>query len=160
PDHVILEGYEDKFELLEQISRKKNVKLSRTVRGSTGGIRNSIRVIAKKKVGHWVSKNAVAEKRKKRGSVTENPSEIFERLGSGFVAYLAPQSYRTAIYDPHNDQVRRGEHLVWRVLESVRSKRALLCIDVSTRRDEGMDILNERMQDSGLTWISLETIMN
>jgi CDP-Glycerol:Poly(glycerophosphate) glycerophosphotransferase len=159
PERLVVRGYEDRFSLIKQVCERKKVDVSRQISASPKGVRYSLKQLVKGKLSSWGSNSITVTNQKKRASLSEG-SKIVESFNPHCVIYLAPQSYRTTIYDVENDQVRRGEHLVSKILEHVKASRQLLCIDVDPRRDGGTEILNERIHSNELTWISIDSLLS
>lgn len=156
PQTVEIRGLYENFDLIFQICKKKNVPLvipfSSKIRVLSTSLRNKVRKII-------VNTNTIArQKRSKRIDIAKKSNHKISDDYNDCVIYVASESYRRPIYDFKSGNVVRGEHLVHRVLEGVRKKTPLLCVDVDGTAKGEFTALKERLSDKHQYWIPLEIL--
>ena len=156
PEIIEIKGFYENFYIVSQICKKKNVSLvipfSSKMRILSADLRRKARKII-------VNTNIVAQqKRRKRISLAKRSHHAISDDHNGCVIYVAAESYRRPIYDFKSGKVLRGEHLVHQVLEMLRKKTPLLCVDIDATAKGEFNVLKERLQDEGQYWIPLEIL--
>ncbi len=156
PETVEVRGLYEDFDLISQICKKKNVPLvvpfSSKIRIWSTSLGKKIRKIT-------VNTSLIAQqKRRKRISIAKKFNHKISGDYSGCVIYVGAQSYRMPIYDFKSGKILRGEHLVHQVLEIVKKKAPLLCIDIDSTAKGEFNVLKERLSDKHQYWIPLEIL--
>jgi hypothetical protein len=161
PDTLVVEGFFDKLDIIKQICATHNIKVIVPIRL----LRKSLfKSILKRKLWRLVVyKYNKKSRQKKAERITLSKGEI----GSDFkvnptedcVIYLAAGNYRKEIYDWSEGKVISGEHIVQGILEGVRNKKNLLCIDVEYNYLSDTSTLKERLADKNQYWIPFEILI-
>ncbi len=154
PDVIEVRGFYEYVEIISQICEKNGLKFSLP-------FSSKINILAKKineKFRKLIVQSNLVSKRKERirRNLGNKAYSKLSGLSQGGVIHVSFQTYRTNLYDIKTGRVKRGEHLVQKILDLVKKKTNLLCIDLDSTAKGDFKVLRERLEENQLSWIPLE----
>jgi alpha-2,8-polysialyltransferase (POLYST) len=154
PDAVDMQGFYDRADLIQQICRKKNVRLS------TGfSFRNKVLLQSIKNKGAKKGSEIIAgQKRSRRIALArEAGHENTDSIRKGCVIHVAHETYRRRTYDFETGEIREGEYIAQKILQQVKGKGVdLLGIDVDHTSKGEFRALQQRLNDKDQYWLPFE----
>lgn len=154
PDVVDVQGFYEKADLIQQLCRKKNVRLS------TGfSFRNKILLRSIKNKGAKRGSDVIAgQKRSKRIALAkEVKHESVENIRKRCIIHVAHETYRRMIYDFETGEVKEGEYIAQKILQQIKRKGVdLLGIDADHTSRGEFRALQQRLNDEDQYWLPFE----
>lgn len=155
PTSVEVRGFYNKMDLINQICERRNIEVTTPF-------------LAKSRLGAEALKKRV--KMRRFNTVTrakiEKRLSIADKLGrgkisvkEGCVILVSPNTYRKTIYDFHSRRFVRGERIVQKILEEIKRRADLLCIDVDYTFKGDPKTLEERMCEKDQLWVPSESFI-
>jgi hypothetical protein len=160
PEEVDIRGFYDKVDLIQQICKKKNIRLiiplASQIRILLESVKNSIGrgIIIKRRELITVRKEA------ERIRLAEAAKHVaVSDIRKGCVIYLAHETYRRRIYDFETKSIHEGEYISQKILERIMKMGVdLLCIDVDHTFGGEFQSLRHRLSDNSQYWLPLEMV--
>jgi hypothetical protein len=156
PDAVDLQGFYDRADLIQQICKKKNVKVSVGF-----SLRNKIFLQSIKNKGAGKGSDLIAkQKRSKRISLArEARHDSTDGIKKGCVIHVAHETYRRRIFDMQTGEIKEGEYIAQKILRQVKAKGIdLLGIDVDHTSKGEFRALEMRLNDTDHYWIPFDVL--
>jgi UDP-N-acetylglucosamine:LPS N-acetylglucosamine transferase len=154
PDVIDMQGFYDRADLIQQICKKKNIKMSIGF-----SVRNKIFLHSIKNRGVGKGSSLIAaQKRSKRISLAkEAKHDSIESIKKGCVIHVAHETYRRRIYDFKTGEIKEGEYIAQKIMQQVRKKGAdILGIDVDHTAKGEFRALEQRLSDKDQYWIPFD----
>lgn len=156
PDIIDMQGFYDRADLIHQICKKKNIKVSMRF-----SVRNKIFLNSIKNKGAGKGSSLVAaQKRSKRLSLAkETKHDNINGIRKGCVIHVAHETYRRMIYDLQTGEVKEGEYIAQKILQQIKKNEIdLLCIDVDHTSKGEFRALEQRLNDKDQYWIPFDIL--
>lgn len=156
PDVIDMQGFYDRADLVQQICKKKNVRVSIGF-----SLRNKIFLQSIKNKGAGKGSDLIAkQKRSKRISLArEARHDSTDGIRKGCVMHVAHETYRRRIFDMQTGEIKEGEYIAQKILRQVKAKGIdLLGIDVDHTSKGEFRALELRLNDKDQYWIPFDVL--